>query len=226
MNDTAERVPVTPEQRRAGRRALVRDNLATVLLDLALPLATYYALRAAGVSQWWALMVSILVAVPHAVHQLVRRRRLDVVALFTISVIVFGVVVGLLTGSPRALAVREGWAHALLGLFGAWMLVTVLRGRPALLVLGRTIAVTKTGEAGARAWEDRWNHDQAFRRGMRVLTAVWGAVLLLDSAVSVALSYLLPIDLIALVANVQWYVVLAGVIAFHVYYTKKVDLRA
>ncbi len=41
--------------------------------------------------------------------------------------------------------IREGWTAALGGLFGAWMLVTVVVGRPAQLTLGRTIAEVKRG---------------------------------------------------------------------------------
>ncbi|SHG77046.1 VC0807 family protein [Streptoalloteichus hindustanus] len=213
-------------ERRAGTRALLRRNAAAVAFDVVVPMAAYYGLRLAGVGQWWALMAGVLIALPHPAYRLARDRRLDLMAVFTVSVMVFSVVIGLLTDDPRALVVRESWVGALLGLLGAWMLVTVLRGRPALLVLGRTVAVTRTGESGAREWEARWEHDHRFRSGMRVLTAVWGAVLLVDTVVNIALVYLLPIDLVALVPKVQWWVVLAGLLAFHLRYTKKAQLRA
>lgn len=89
-----------------GMRALLRRNAATVLFDLLLPMAAYYGLRAAGVGQWWAMMAGILVVLPRVAHQLLTRRRFDVMAAFTLSVIVFSLVIGLLTDDPRALAVR------------------------------------------------------------------------------------------------------------------------
>ncbi|GAA2154219.1 MULTISPECIES: VC0807 family protein [Glycomyces] len=209
-----------------GMRALLRRNAATVLFDLVLPMAVYYGLRAAGVGQWWAMMAGILVVVPRVAHQLLTRRRFDVMAVFTLSVIVFSLVIGLLTDDPRALAVREGWVGSLLGLFGAWMIVSVGIGRPALMVLGRGIAETKTGEAGAAKWAARWDHDRAFRHGIRVLTAVWGVLLLAAAAVNLVLIYTLPVDLIAAVSNGAYWAILAAALAFHLYYTKKVDLRA
>jgi putative Mn2+ efflux pump MntP len=147
-------------------------------------------------------------------------------ALFTISIMVFSLVIGLLTGNPRALAVRESWAAALLGLLGLWMVISVFVGRPALMVLGRTIAVTKVGEEGARRWEDRWNHDRPFRRATRILTSVWGWGLFIDAAAGIFLTYVLPLDLVPIVTAVQFYGVLALLVLFHFAYTKKADLRA
>ncbi|PRY59994.1 VC0807 family protein [Glycomyces artemisiae] len=209
-----------------GMRALLRRNAATVLFDLLLPMAAYYGLRAAGVGQWWAMMAGILVVLPRVAHQLLTRRRFDVMAAFTLSVIVFSLVIGLLTDDPRALAVREGWVGSLLGLFGAWMIVSVGIGRPALMVLGRGIAETKTGAAGAAKWAARWDHDRRFRHGIRVLTAVWGTLLLAAAVASLVLVYTLPVDLIAAVSNGTYWAILAAALAFHLYYTKKVDLRA
>src|SRR5215217_4886651 len=127
------------EQRREGVRALIRQNLASALFDVAIPLAVYYGLRAFGVSQWWALIAGILVAIPRILLTIWRARRIDLMAVFTISVMVFSLTIGLLTDSPRALAVREGWVGALLGLFGLWMVISVLVRRPLLMTLGRTV---------------------------------------------------------------------------------------
>lgn len=209
-----------------GIRALVRQNLASAVFDVALPLVLYYGLRAAGVSQWWALLAGILAALPRIALTVWRARRVDLMAVFTISVMAFSLAIGLLTDSPRALAVREGWVGALLGLFGLWMVVSVLVRRPVLMTLGRTIAVTKVGEAGALAWERRWRDDPGFRRGVRVLSAVWGSGLFLSAVAGIVLSYTLPIDLINLVSSVQFYLALALLLAFHLHYTRTRDLRA
>ena len=128
--------------------------------------------------------------------------------------------------SPRTLAIREGWTAALGGVFGAWMLVTVFVGKPAQLTLGRTIAEVKRGAEGADAWAARWDTDARFRRGLRINTAAWGGVLVVSAIAHVVLVYTLPIDLISLVTNVQWFAMLAALIIWHVWYLKKENLDA
>lgn len=209
-----------------GLRRVVRANVMTVVFEVVVPMVLFYGLRAAGVSQWWALMAGVVVAAPYVVWTVIRNRRVDLIALVALSVMVLSVVLGLLSDDPRTLAIREGWTAALGGLFGAWMLVTVFVGRPAQLTLGRTIAEVKRGAEGAAAWAARWDTDARFRRGLRINTAAWGAVLLANAVVHVVLVYTLPIDLISLVTNVAWFGALGCLIAWHVWYLRKENLDA
>jgi hypothetical protein len=210
----------------AGLRRLVRANVLTVVFEVVVPMALFYGLRAAGVSQWWALMAGVLVAAPYVLYTVVRNRKIDLIGLVTLSVMVLSVVLGLLSDDPRTLVIREGWTAALGGLFGAWMLVTVFVGKPAQLTLGRTIAEVKRGAEGAEAWAARWDTDARFRRGLRINTAAWGGVLLAGAVLHIVLVYTLPIDLIALVTNVAWFGALAVLIAWHVWYLRKENLDA
>jgi hypothetical protein len=191
----------------AGLRRLVRANVLTVLFEVVVPMALFYGLRAAGVSQWWALMAGVLVAAPYVLWTVVRNRRIDLVALVTLSVLVLSVVLGLLSDDPRTLVIREGWTAALGGVFGAWMLVSVFVGKPAQLTLGRTIAEVKRGAEGADAWAARWDTDARFRRGLRINTAAWGGVLLAGAVLHIVLVYTL-------------------LIAWHVWYLRKENLDA
>jgi hypothetical protein len=210
----------------AGLRRLVRANVLTVVFEVVVPMALFYGLRAGGVSQWWALMAGVLVAAPYVLWTVARNRKIDLVALVTLSVLVLSVVLGLLSDDPRTLVIREGWTAALGGVFGAWMLVSVFTGRPAQLTLGRTIAEVKRGAEGADAWAGRWDTDARFRRGLRINTAAWGAVLLAGAVLHIVLVYTLPIDLIALVTNVAWFGALALLIVWHVWYLRKENLDA
>jgi hypothetical protein len=200
----------------AGLRRVVRANVITVVFEVIVPMVLFYGLRAAGV----------LVAAPYVGWTVARNRRVDLVALFTLSVLVLSVVLGLLSDDPRTLAIREGWTAALGGLFGLWMLVTVVVGKPAQLTLGRTVAEVKRGAEGAAAWAARWDTDARFRRGLRIDTAVWGTVLLANAVAHVVLVYTLPIDLISLVTTVEWFASLACLITWHVWYIRKENLDA
>jgi hypothetical protein len=209
-----------------GLRRLIRDNVKSVVFEVVVPMALFYGLRAGGVSQWWSLMAGILVAAPYAIWTIVRKRKIDLIALVTLSVLALSVVLGVLSDDPRTLAIREGWTAALGGLFGAWMLVTVVVGRPAQLTLGRTIAEVKRGNEGANAWVARWDTDARFRRGMRINTVAWGAMLLISAIAHVVLIYTLPIDLISVVTNVQWFAMLGCLLTWHVWYIRKENLDA
>ena len=223
MIDVKPEVKPEPD---AGLRRVIRANVMTVVFEVVVPMALFYGLRAAGVSQWSALMAGVLVAAPYVVWTIVRDRRVDLVALVTLSVLVLSVVLGLLSDNPRTLAIREGWTAALGGVFGAWMLVTVFVGRPAQLTLGRTIAEVKRGAEGAAAWAARWETDARFRRGLRINTAAWGGVLLAGAVAHIVLVYTLPIDLISAVTNVVWFGSLACLLTWHVWYLRKENLDA
>ena len=94
------------------------------------------------------------------------------------------------------------------------------------MYLIRAFVLTKVGPEGLRAWENRWETDKRFRHGLRVITLVWGCAGLLNTIVTLLAAYLLPLDLAPAVLNVSWPVIVAPTLIFHLYYTKKRDLRA
>ncbi|MGX1778476.1 VC0807 family protein [Nocardia brasiliensis] len=209
-----------PEQKRAAlRRHLVRQ----LTVELVLPLGGYYALRAAGVNPWFALIVPGLLVLSFIGFHAIRQRRVDTVALFTLTMIVVGTVTALLTGDPRTLLVRDA---LIFGALGLWVLATLLTERPFMRIMARTIVTVKLGEQGYREWDARWDNDSRFRSHLRVLTAVWGLVFTSDALVRVLLAYTLPIDSVPLVSTVQWLVVLACLLAFHYVYVTKHGLKA
>ena len=87
--------------------------------DVALPLAVFYGLRAAGVNQWLALVLgSVTPAVRLAVTAL-RARRVELMGLFTLSLLAIGTAIGLVTADARLLVARESY---LTGVVGLWIL--------------------------------------------------------------------------------------------------------
>ncbi|GHF08684.1 VC0807 family protein [Streptomyces morookaense] len=217
--ETARAHRPTEREKAAGlRRHLARQ----LVLELALPLGSYYGLRAAGWGQWQALAVGSLLSVPWLVHGMVRQRRIDATALFSLVLMFVGTLMAMVTGDARVLLIRDSW---IFGLMGLWILGTLPTRRPFILAMGRTIAVAKAGEAGAREWESRWE-EEAFRRHIRVISAVWGAVFALDAGVRVVLACTLPVDLIVAVSTAQWLVVLAGLLIFHTRYVTRHGLKA
>lgn len=196
---------------------------ASAAFDLIVPLAVYYLLRRQGAAPLTAGVLSGIVPALRTVYVFLRYRKTDALGLFMLSMMAVGTTVSLVSGDARFFFAKDGW---LTGMFGAWMLVTLLFRQPFFLHAGVSIARTKKGGAGAREWESRWDTEPQMRRGLRLLTVVFGVGLLLDAVVRVALAYTLPIDEINAVTTAQWIVVLGGLISFMAWYTRRHDLRA
>jgi len=212
----------TPATRARSRTSL----LIAMLVDFALPVLVFYGLRAAGVDQWWALLLSGVVPAGTVVARFVRTRTVDFVALFVLSVVALSLGVSAMSGDPRTMLIRDAWGGLLGGLIGVWLLASVVVGRPALMVMFRAFVIAKVGPEGARAWASRWETDRGFRRGLRLLTFVWGCATILNVVVTLVAAYVLPLDLAPAVLNASWPVILAPTLIFHLYYTKKRGLRA
>lgn len=206
-------------QKAASARGLLARQLT---FELAAPLGGYYGLRAAGVGTGPALVVGGALIAPWIVYGVIRNRRIDVMAAFTLSMLLVGAVMSAVTGDPRLLLVRDSWVGALLGL---WILGTLPTRKPFIMATSRAVVVAKVGEAGADAWAARWTDDPAFRRHIRILTAVWGVVFLGDALVRVVLAYSLPLDAVPGVSTVQWLVVLACLLVFHARYVSRTGLK-
>ncbi|GGX99970.1 VC0807 family protein [Streptomyces hiroshimensis] len=222
--DRTERQKTEHQETGRQKNASVRRFLLLQLLfDLVLPLGSYYGLRALGTSQWWALTLGTALGLLSVVYGIVKRRKIEVMALFTLSLMTVGTVLSLVTGDPRTLLIRDSWLTAVIGL---WILGTVPTRRPYMLTALRTIVLAKAGEAALAAWEARWRDDHAFRRSLRVLTAIWGAAFTLDAGVRVAFAATLPVDAVPTVNTVQWLVVLVGLLVFHKRYITRHGLKA
>ncbi|WP_433730775.1 VC0807 family protein [Nocardia sp. CA-129566] len=209
----------TSRQKNAAVRRLIARQL---IVELVLPIGGYYGLRAAGVNPWLALIAPAALTVPFLAYQAIRQRRVDTVALFTLTMIVVGAVMSLVTGDPRTLMVRDSWIFGVLGL---WILATLCTQQPFIRTTSRAIVTVKIGEEGYRQWDARWHDDAEFRSQLRVLTAVWGATFTGDALLRVALAYTLPIDSVPLVSSLQWLVVLAGLWTFHTVYVTRKGLK-
>ncbi|MBM0275910.1 VC0807 family protein [Micromonospora tarensis] len=204
---------------RSARRALV----GRVVVDAVLPLVGYYALRAVGADVLAATLAAGAVPAAHAAVVAVRSRRVDVAGLVVVSLFVVGGALSVVTGNARLLYVKDGW---LTGLLGAWVLLSLVMKRPFMLHLGTAIATAKVGDVGAAAWQQRWVDDAVFRHRLRLVSVVVGVVLMLDAVVRVAIASVIDLDEVATVTNVQYVVMLAGLLSWFFWYTARYGLRA
>ncbi|MEU8377889.1 VC0807 family protein [Streptosporangium sp. NPDC048865] len=181
---------------RAGRRAAA----VLMLVDLVLPIALYYALRAADVGYVASLVVSSLVPGTGMVATLVRERRLDSVGLFMVTAMLVSAALSVVGGSPRFLLLKGA---LLMAVAGGWFLATARGPRPPALQFSRPLLEGRTGARDA-SWDGLWAASPRFRRVWRVSTVVWGAGALADAAVRVVIALTLPIDLAVGLGSLQY----------------------
>lgn len=146
------------------------------VFDLAGPLALYWLLRAAGVREVSALILSgILPALGVAVG-FIRHRRVDAIGVLVLFGIVTGTVVGLVSHSAR-LVLLEGSVPT--AVFGLACLGSLLAGRPLMFRIAlQTIGVAT---ASGRNLQASWSQPQV-RHRFTVITLVWGITYLAEAA--------------------------------------------
>lgn len=165
-----------------------RGALRALLLDLAAPLAVFYALRAAGAPDVVALVAGAVPPAVSAVLTAVRERRVEAVALLVLVTMVLGLVASSITGDPRELLVRNAWLSLP---FGLWLLVSLRRARPFCFEATRMLLPHRAG-----VLDELWSRDAAFRRAWRSITVVWAAAMLTDTALRVLMASTLPVPVV------------------------------
>ena len=78
-------------------------------LDVAVPIAMFYLLRAVGVSAYLSLLAGAAASLVSAAITLVRDRRMNGVAAYMTTMLVLSTLVSLVAGSPRFLLARDAW---------------------------------------------------------------------------------------------------------------------
>ncbi|WEO99597.1 VC0807 family protein [Streptomyces sp. FXJ1.172] len=180
--------------------------LQSLVLNVAAPLAVFYGLRAAGAGLWWAVSASAVPPTLEALLTVVRERRVGLLGILVLSMVALGAALSVVTGSPRFMFAKDGWMTGIVGL----VFLATLRGQPFIY---RILSSVTRGDKRTQV-EHNWQVSPTFRQVMRLLTAVWGIGLLLDSAVRVVLAYTLPVDSVMLVTTLQYVVLFVGLEIF------------
>jgi intracellular septation protein A len=182
-----------------------RLDIAIAVADLVVPIGGYYLLRACGVGELAALLISSIPPLLSFLIQVVAFRRVDSFSIFIAVVLVLSGAAALTTLDPRALLARDGW---IMGLAGVYFLSSLWAKRPICYSIARPLAEGRIGPPGM-SWDTVWETYPLFRRVWRVLTIVWGVGLITDAAVRVVIAYTLPVDVVPALTGVQYVVVYA-----------------
>lgn len=191
-----------------------REIFVSLVVNAVAPIAVFYGLRAAGVDQWTALMLGLIPPAAKAVHSVVTKRRIDMLAGLVVTALLLSVGLSFLSGSPRTLLARDGWITAVVGI---WILLTLPR-TPYYLYALRTFTGGTLREQINAAWRDT----PAFRRVVHVGTMIWGSAFLLDAVTTVVLAYTMPIDSVPLIGALKLVaVIILAEVSSQVYFRRK-----
>src|SRR5262245_54889572 len=106
--DRARATRAPADRARAGRRPDLAATLRPLVIDIGIPLGTYYLLRDAfGVSLWLSLALSSTGPAVRAIAGLVTERELNLLAALMLAVNLAGIGVSFLSGDPRAMIAKD-----------------------------------------------------------------------------------------------------------------------
>ena len=185
-----------------------------LVLDVGLPLVTYYVLHAAGVSDWFALLAATLAAGARIVLVAVGQRVLNALGLVMLVTFGLGLALTFATGDVRFLVLKDSIGTGVLGLL---FLCFALAGHPLTLGAMRSWAP----ERGA-AMAERYRTAPAVRHGHFVASMVWGVGLLAEALVRVLLVLLLPISVVVGLSTALVVVVIGSLMVWTPWYMRRV----
>ena len=159
-------MPGSPGQAPGGPGSTDRSPgmraLQPLLIDVGVPVGTYYLLRDAfGVSLWLSLALSSLGPAMRAIAGLVAERKLNLLAVLMLAVNLTGIAVSFLTGNPRSMIAKDSIisgviAFAILGsvvlrrpLMSAGLKPFMTRGEPQRTAAWDRLARPRPGSAGS-----------------------------------------------------------------------------
>jgi uncharacterized membrane protein len=192
-------------------RSVLTDLLLTVLVNGCLPYLIYAMLKG-NVPGVTALLLATLPSLAENGVRLLKHRKLDMFGMLMLATFVLAAAIALLGGSERMVLVRESFVT---GAVGCCFLLSLLFGRPLIFHLaGRFVK-----NAGAALYEERWSFPY-IRFVFRLMTGVWGVMLLTEAAVRIALAYRLTIPAFLAVSNFIFYGFIGAAAAWTYLYRK------
>ncbi|MGW2956857.1 VC0807 family protein [Streptomyces sp. NPDC001220] len=181
----------SPNSNQDKRQPSVLDNLRPLIVDVAVPLGSYYLFKGAfGMSTFAALAWSSVVPALRTVWSVARERRGNAFAGLILLVNLVSLALSFVSGDPRLMLAKDSGVSSAIGIA---ILVSVAMGRP-MMTEGLKPFVLKGDAARAAAFERLRSGSAAFRRSERVYSLVWGVLLLAECVVRIVGAYTLPVD--------------------------------
>lgn len=165
-----------------------RAAFRPLAVDLAIPLVSYYILRAAGVGLVLSLALSSIVPAARALTGLVRSRDVNGLAVLIVAVNMVSIAISFLAGNPRIMLAKDG---AISSTIGIAILVSAFTARP-LMTAGLRPFIVKGDAPKAAAFDRLRATSTRFRRLERMFSVAWGLAFLAECVARVIGAFTLP----------------------------------
>jgi hypothetical protein len=178
----------------------VAASLRPLLIDIGIPVGTYYLLRDAfGLSLWLSLALSSIGPAVRSVAGLVRERKLNLLAVLMLAVNLAGIGISFLTGDPRAMIAKDSVVSSVIAFA---ILGSVALRRP-LMSAGLKPFMTRGGPRRTAAWDRLSVASARFRRLELQFSTIWGLALLADCAARLVCAYTLAVTTMVWLSTVM-----------------------
>ena len=192
-----------------------KNPFAPLIMDVAVPLGSYYLFRDAfGMSTFAALAWSSVVPAVRTVSSVVKERTVNGLAGLILVVNVVGLLLSFVSGDPRLMLAKDSGVSSTVGI---GILVSVALGKP-MMTAGLKPFLVKGDAAKEAAWQRLLGGAAAasadFRRRERAFSVVWGVVLLTECVLRVVGAYTVPVDTMVWLGSVVLVAaILVGIVA-------------
>ncbi len=203
----------------AAATAYLRKNGASIAVEALVNFVgpfVIYQLTKTQLGDVRALMASSAPPILWSLIGFARHRRVDAVSMLVLGGIALSLLAYLGGGGVKFLQLREKLVNALIGTI---FLGSAAIGRPLIYQLARATIRRRSAEEAASFEAMREN--AGFRRTMMIMTVVWGAGLLLESALGVVLVFTLSIRDYLLASPVVGYSTIGALTVWTFWYMRR-----
>jgi uncharacterized membrane protein len=197
------------------RQLRLRTLAPTLGFDIVGPLAAYYGLKAAGLSNVSALVLSGVLPAVRVIGGLISHRKVDALGLLVLIGIAVGSTVGLVTHNAK-LVLLEGIVPT--AVFGAVCLGSLATAKPMMFRFALTFMGPDTKKG--REFADMWRY-RGFRHVFRVITIVWGVAYILEAGVKALIVESTSVSTAKAITQVLPFLVLGLVATWNISYGRR-----
>jgi len=185
----------------------LKQALAPLAIDIAVPLGGYYVLHSAfGLGTAAALGLSSVLPAARSIFAAVVKREANALALLMLTVNVVAIALTFVSGNARLMLAKDSAVSSTIALGILWS----VRGGKPMMTAGLKPFVTKGDAARTAAWDALKAENTKFRAKENLFSIIWGTWLLAECVARLVGAFVLPVSTMAWLGTVVLVVAIAG----------------